>query len=50
MSVILVLLMMLSLGSVLAEGRTKVPAGQLEGGPEVYFIISSAFFKDYTIP
>ncbi|MCQ2453827.1 MAG: stalk domain-containing protein [Clostridia bacterium] len=28
-----------------AEGRAKTPAGQIEGGPKVYFVIESAFFK-----
>ena len=31
-SFILAIIMVLSLGSALAEGRTKTPAGQIEGG------------------
>lgn len=48
LSLVLVLMMVLSIGSALAEGRTKVPAGQIEGGPDVYFVISAAFFKEKT--
>ena len=46
LSLALVLMMALSCVSALAEGRTKVPAGQIEGGPDVYFVIASAFFQD----
>ena len=45
LSLVLVLMIVLSCVSALAEGRTKVPAGQIEGGPNVYFVIKSAFFK-----
>ena len=43
-SFILAIIMVLSLGSALAEGRTKTPAGQIEGGSDVYFVINAAFF------
>ena len=46
LSLVLVLMIVLSCVSALAEGRTKVPAGQIEGGPDVYFVIASAFFQD----
>ena len=48
LSLVLALMVVLSLGSVLAEGRTKVPAGQIEGGPAVYFVIKAAYFKANT--
>ena len=51
-SLLLVLVLLLCAVPALAEGRTKTPAGQIEGGPKVYFVINSAFFKpdkDYII-
>ena len=45
LSLILAALLLMSMASALAEVRTKVPAGQIEGGPDVYFAIKSAFFK-----
>ena len=43
---VLALALALSCVSALAETRTKTPAGQLEGARNVYFVITSAFFKD----
>ena len=45
LSMLLMLAIALSCVSALAEGRTKTPAGQIEGGRKVYFVINSAFFK-----
>lgn len=42
---VLVLMLLSSCAFAMAEGRVKTPAGQLEGGPEPYFVIKSAFFK-----
>lgn len=44
-ALVLVLMMVLSFASALAEVRTKVPAGQIEGAPPVYFVINAAYFK-----
>lgn len=46
LSFALALLMVLSLSSVFGEGRTKTPAGQLEGGASIYYVINSAFFQE----
>ena len=46
LSLILAALLLMSMASALAEVRTKVPAGQIEGGPDVYFVITSALLKD----
>ena len=48
LSMLLMLAIALSCVSALAEGRTKTPAGQIEGGPKVYFVIDSCFFKANT--
>ena len=45
---LLAVLLLSCCGLAMAEGRVKTPAGQIEGGPEPYFVIKAAFFKANT--